>query len=143
MASSRPGRQRGESAEQCGVRERFAELFEGELRCRTRKQAVALERAPEFTEAEVVEALGGVDQDEAFGGEPGEEIDLVEQGDVLDDDGVGLHHRLAGSDRTAVDAAERHDWGAHALGAEARERLGVVTSTNAATERISAAVTTP
>jgi len=102
-----------------------------------------VEWAPEFTEAEVVEALGGVDQDEAFGGEPGEEIDLVEQGDVLDDDGVGLHHRLAGSDRTAVDAAERHDWGAHALGAEARERLGVVTLDECGDREDLAAVTTP
>ena len=49
----------------------------------------------------------------------------MEERHVLDDERVGLHHRLAGADRAVVDPAERDDRRAHAFGAEAREGLGV------------------
>ncbi len=44
---------------------------------------------------------------------------------VLDDQRVGLQHRLAQADFLVVDAAERHDRRAHAFRAEAGERLRV------------------
>jgi len=79
----------------------------------------------EVTEAELVEALRGVDQDEAVVFETTEHVDLVEQRRVLDDQRVGFHDRLANADLAIVDPAKRHDGCAHALRAEAREGLRV------------------
>ena len=56
---------------------------------------------------------------------PAEDVDLVQQRRVLDDQRVGRDDRLADADRAVVDAAERDDRRAGALGAEARERLRV------------------
>jgi hypothetical protein len=41
-------------------------------------------------QSQFLEGLGGVDQDEAVLLQAGEDIDLVQQGRVLDDDGIGL-----------------------------------------------------
>jgi hypothetical protein len=79
----------------------------------------------ELAETELVEALRGVDQDEAVGLQAAEQVDLVQQRRVLDDQRVGLHDRLARADLAIVDPAERDDRRAHALGAEAREGLRV------------------
>ena len=51
----------------------------------------------------------------------------MQQRRILDDQRVGLEHRLAQADLLVVDAAERHDRRAHPLGAEARKRLRVAT----------------
>ena len=83
--------------------------------------------ADELAEPEFVEATGGVDQHIALRRESGEEINLVDQRDVLDDDGIGLDHRLPRTDWMVVNPAEGHDWRAHAFGSEAREGLRVAT----------------
>ena len=54
-----------------------------------------------------------------------EQVDLVQQRRVLDDQRVGVEHRLAQPDLAVVDAAERHHRRAHALGAEAGKCLRV------------------
>lgn len=56
-----------------------------------------------------------------------EEIDLMDEGGVLDDERVGLHHWLASTNLAVVDATKRDNWGTGSLGTEARERLGVTT----------------
>jgi hypothetical protein len=81
----------------------------------------------EFAEAELVEALGGVDQDEAVSAQTSEEVHLMQQRRVLDDQRVGFHDRLAHADLAIVDAAERDHRRARALGAEAREGLCMAT----------------
>ena len=77
---------------------RPAELLEGELGGRAGEQAIAVELVEELAEPELVEVLRRIDEDVALRGEPGEEIDLVDQCDVLDDERVGCHDRLAGAD---------------------------------------------
>ena len=49
----------------------------------------------------------------------------MQQRRVLDDQRVGMHDRLAGTDLAVVDAAEGHHRRARALGTEEREGLGV------------------
>ena len=76
-------------------------------------------------EAELGGAARAVEEDRAPRPKAAEQIDLVQQRRVLHDQRVGLDDRLADADRPLVDAAERDDRGAGALGAEARERLRV------------------
>jgi hypothetical protein len=81
--------------------------------------------ADEVAEAQLLEGLGGVDQDVAVLLQAGEDIDLMQQGRVLDDDGVGRHDRLAQADLLVGDAAEGHHRGAGALGTETGKGLRV------------------
>ena len=54
-----------------------------------------------------------------------EEIDLMDEGGILDDHRVRLGDRLTDANRAVVDAAERDDGRTGAFGAERRERLGL------------------
>ena len=84
-----------------------------------------METLDELAQAELAEAMGGVDEHVAVTSEPGEQVRLVEQRRVLDDQRVRLGDRLVGPDRLVIDPAERHHRRAHPLRAEARERLRV------------------
>src|SRR5215831_10511051 len=94
-------------------------------------------------QTQLVKAFVGIDEEIAVRPEPLEHVDCFEQRRILDDQAVRFEDRLAQPDFLVVDAAERHDRGAGALGAEARKRLRVLASRNAATDNNSAAVTTP
>ena len=87
---------------------------------------VRRETVGEFTEAELVETAGGVDQHIAGGIEAAEQVHLVEQSGVLDDQRVRCHHRLAQPDFLLINSAERHHRRAHTFRAEAGEGLGVL-----------------
>src|SRR5512138_3531960 len=117
-----PGKGR-KAAEQGSIRHRPADVLQREL---GRRHRAGPEPVHELIQAELLEAARGIDQDGAAAREPGEDIDLVQEGRVLNDDRVGLHYRLAQPDLLVVDAAERHDWGAGALRAEARECLRIL-----------------
>ena len=117
--------ERREAAEQRRVRDSAPGVLARKLGGRHGQQPLAAEAPDEVAETELVEALGGVDQDEAVRLAAAEHVHLVQQRGVLDDQRVGLHHGLARADLVIVDAAERDHRRAHALGAEARERLRV------------------
>ena len=114
IETDRPGEGRERAKERC-VGEGATELLEGDLRGRAGDQAAGKEAVGEVAQAELCGAAGGVDQHVGIGPEAGEEIDLVDQRDVLDDQGTRLHHGLARPDRTVVDPAVRDDGRAHAL----------------------------
>ncbi len=86
-----------------------------------------MELVEEVAEPELVEVLLCVDEDVSLSGEAGEEINLMDQRDILDNERVGCHDRLAGADWQVIDATERDHWRAHPFGSEARERLRVTT----------------
>jgi hypothetical protein len=67
----------------------------------------------------------GIEQDVTACGQALEQVDLLQQRRILDDQSVGLQHRLADADLLIVDAAERHDRRAHPFRSEAGKRLGV------------------
>lgn len=103
------------------------ELLEGQFGRRAGDEAVSVELPKEFTDPKLVETAGGIEQDAALRRQLGDEIDLVEQPDVLNHEGVGLYHRLSRTDRALIDAAIRHDRGAHALVPKAQKRLRMAT----------------
>ena len=70
-------------------------------------------------------AVIGVDQRVGARREAGKEVDLVQQGRVLDDQRVGLGDRFPGADRWVGEATEGDQGCAGPLGAEAGEGLGV------------------
>ena len=104
---------------------------------------VASECVEKIAESEVVEGLRGVDEDETRRGEPGEEIDLVDQV-VLNDEGVGSHDRLAPLRIGPVSIRQNETTGAPI---RSEPKLGKACacrpSAKAATDSTSAAVTTP
>ncbi len=122
VQGDRPG-QRGEPAEHRRAGQRAAEVAERELRGRHREKAAAAVPGGELSQAEVVEALGRVDQHVAVGAQPAERVRLVQERRVLDEQRIRLGDRLTGADRPVVDPAERHDRRAHPLRTETRERL--------------------
>ena len=79
-----------------------------------------------LADIQVLEALARVDQDIAVGLETLKDVNLVEQGRVLDDDGVRRHDGLTQTDLLGIDTTEGDDWGARALRTEAGEGLGVL-----------------
>ena len=97
----------------------------------------------ELAEAELGEAVHGVDEEVAVRLEAGEEVDLVQQRGILDDQRVGLGDRL--SERISASSMRQNA----TTGAPVRSEPNVGNacacrpSSNAATERSSAAVTTP
>ena len=100
-------------------------MLQRELGGRERAHPILLDAARESAEPQLVEALRRVEQDVPARGQAVEQIDLVQERRVLDDQRVGLQHRLAQPDLLVVDAAERHDRRTHAFRAEARKRLRV------------------
>jgi hypothetical protein len=82
-----------------------------------------VEALDELADAQLGEAARGIDEDQAFGGDAAEEVDLVQQRRVLDDQRVGRHHRLAQADLAVGDAAEGHHRRPHPFRAEAGEGL--------------------
>ena len=116
-------RERGERAEERGVRERPPEVLARDLRRRHRHAPVDVESLHERSEPQVVERPARVQQQVAVVGETREEVDLVEQRRILDDQRVGLRIGSRTRMTRVVDAAERDDRGAGPLGAEGRERL--------------------
>ena len=79
----------------------------------------------EVVKAKLAHREGRVDQDIALGFEASENVDLIEQGGVLDDHGIREHHWLPDPDLAVSDTTKGHDRGTSALRAEARECLGV------------------
>ena len=100
-------------------------MLQCELARRERAQPILLGAAREFAKPQFIEALRRVEQDVPSRGQAAEQIHLVQQSRVLDDQRVGLQHRLAQANFLVVDAAERHDGRTHAFGAEAGKRLCV------------------
>jgi hypothetical protein len=49
----------------------------------------------------------------------------MNQGDILDDDGVGFHDWFVSSDFAVVDTTKRNHGGSGSLGSETREGLSV------------------
>src|SRR5919198_659757 len=113
---------RGEPAQQRRARQRAPEVLARQLGGR---QGDEREAVDDVLEAQLRDAAAGVDEYVRALAHAAEDVDLVQQGGVLHDQRVGLRDRLAGADRTVVDAAERDHRRAGALGAEARERLRV------------------
>ena len=91
----------------------------------TDQQTARLEAVGEIAEAERVDAVLAVDQRVGARPEPGKEIDLVQQGRVLNDQRVGLGDRFAAADRSIGEAAEGDDRRPGPLRSEAWEGLGV------------------
>src|SRR5881394_2212021 len=116
-------RQGGEAAEQHRVGQRPAEVLARDLGGGHGEKPFTAKALRDLGEAELVEAALAVDEDVAVGLEALEDVDLVQQGRVLDDQHVGRQDRLAQADLVIVDAAESHHRRAGALGAEARKRL--------------------
>lgn len=79
----------------------------------------------ELAKAELVEAARRVWEHVAVTGEAAEQVDVMQQRDVLDDQGVRRSDWLTGADRYVGDATEAHHGCSRALRAEARERLRV------------------
>src|ERR1043165_9097239 len=77
------------------------------------------------SEMKFAQVAVAVDQQISGGLEPLENVDRLEQGRVLHDQGIGLENRFAQPDFLVVDAAERHDRRPGALGAETRKGLRV------------------
>ena len=108
-----------------GIGERPADLAQRHLGGGHRQQALGAEPGRQGLQPELVECPGGVDEHVAVRAEPGEEVDLVDQGGVDHDQAVRRHHRFARPYGAFVETAVRDHRGAHALGPEARERLRV------------------
>ena len=117
----------GEGAEQRRVGERPANVLEGEFGGWHHAGVARPQRSRDRGEAELGERAIAVDEEVARSAQPLEHVESVEERRILYDEGVRLEDRLAQSDFLLVDAAERHHWGAGALGTEARECLGVFT----------------
>ena len=100
-------------------------MLKREFRGRDRAKILRPEAAREFAQAQFLQAARRVDQDVPGAAQAFEQIDLVEQGRVLDDHRVGRDDRLAIADLFVSDPAEGDDRRARALGAEAREGLRV------------------
>jgi hypothetical protein len=79
----------------------------------------------EIAQPQLVETARRVDQDVTAFLQAGEDIDLVQQGRILDDQCIGFHDRFAQPDFLVGDTAERDDRGSSTLGTETREGLGV------------------
>ena len=105
--------------------QRATEVFERELGRRAGDEPLGAELVEEVAESQLEKLARRIDKDVALWREPREEIHLVDECDVLDDHGVGLHHRLARADDLVVDATEGDDGRTGPLGAEAGEGLGV------------------
>ena len=116
-------RQGGEPAEEGGVGQRPPDLALCHLGCGHGHQAVAAGPHAQRLQTEFVEGPRGIDQDRALRAQPGEEVDLVHERGVDDDDAVRFHDGLPGPDLPLVQAAVGHHRCAHALRAEAGERL--------------------
>jgi hypothetical protein len=76
-----------------------------------------------LAQPQLLERLGGVDEDVAVFFQATEHVHLVQQRRVLDDDRVGLHDGLAQADFAVVHAAKRHHRCTGALGTKAGKRL--------------------
>ena len=83
-----------------------------------------VQQAPQ---SESIQCLRRVDQHEAIGAQPCEEIDLVHQRRVDHYDAVRGNDRLASANVSFAQAAIRHHRGTGPFRAEARERLRVLT----------------
>ena len=90
-----------------------------------RAHSILLDAARKSAEPQFIEAFRRVEQDVPSCGQAAEQIHLVQQRRVLDDQRVGLQHRLAQTNLLVVDAAERHHRRAHAFRTEAGKRLRV------------------
>ena len=123
---------RGERAEQRRARQRPAEVLARQLGRGDGDQPPARHR-------HVARRV----QEHAAVGEAGEDVREVQERRVLDDQRVRADDRLARADRRVADPAERHHRRAGALGAEARERLGMAAVEEGGHRQSSAAVTTP
>src|SRR5215217_1183010 len=116
---------RGQRAEQRRPGQRPPEVLAGQRARRHRDHPAAAEALQEIAQPELLRRPFRVEEDDALRSEPSEDVDLVEEGRVLDHDDIRLEDRLVRPDRPIGDAAERDDGRTHALRAEARERLGV------------------
>src|SRR6266511_2463271 len=115
--------QRGESTEQRRVGHRATDVLQGELG-RGRHAGMAFrEFCRHIDKIQLVKAFVGIDEEIAVRPEPLEHVDCFEQRWILDDQAVRLEDRLTQPDLLVVNAAEGHDRGTGALGAEAWKRL--------------------
>src|SRR5579862_3911721 len=119
-----PG-QRGEPPEQRRVRKRLAELLARELGPGNGLEPAAVEALEQLLDPQLTKALRCVDQNPAVRLQAAEHVHLVKQRRVDHDQGVGRGDRLAGTNRTLVDPAKRHDRRPRPLRSETGERLRV------------------
>ena len=89
----------------------------------TVRNALGPEPGSQGSQTELVKSQGRVDQHVAIRAEPGEEVDLVDEGRVDHNQAVRCHHGLTRPYLLPTDPAIGDHGGAHPLGAEARERL--------------------
>ncbi len=78
---------------------------------------------PEIAQTQIGEIAARIDDHTTALGKSLEQIDLMQQGRVLDDQGIRLHYGLAQPYFLVIDAAEGHDRGSHALGPKTRKSL--------------------
>jgi hypothetical protein len=128
-----------------GVGQGPPQVLHGDFRRRDAGMAIGAQLGGHLANVQILEALAGVDQDIAIGLEALKDVNLVEQGRVLDDDGVRGHDGSRAERISRVSMRQKgDDRGAGALRTEAGEGLGVLAfARKAAIESISAPVTTP
>ena len=139
-----PGERR-ERPEQGGVGQRPAELLARDLGRRHRqRRGWGRGGRRGRPRPELLQRARGVDQQVAAVVEPGEQVDLVQQGRVLDDERVGVGDRLVQPDGPVVEPAERRPPGAPVRSEpNVGKACACRPSAKAATDSSSAAVTAP
>src|SRR3974390_408629 len=98
-------------------------MLEREFGCRHGEKMFRRQLFGGGIEMKFAERAVAVDQQVAIGFEPLAHVDHFEQRWILHDEGIGFEDRFTEPDFLVVDAAERNDWGARALGGEAGESL--------------------
>src|SRR5579864_3352844 len=97
----------GKAAEQYSVRDWPTHCLSSDLRRRHRHRARGSKRRRQIADTQLGEAAAGIDEQVALFRQTAEEVDLVEQGRVLDDQGVRARNRLVCPDLVVRDAAVR------------------------------------
>jgi thiol-disulfide isomerase/thioredoxin len=98
-------------------------MLHGQLTGGNGEQMIGLETLGEFTKAQLVKSLGGVDEDVAILFQTTENVHLVQQRGVLNDECIGLHDGLAQPDLFVVHPAKCHYGRTGSLGTKTGEGL--------------------
>src|SRR6516165_6854326 len=101
--------ERCESTEQCRVWKRPADMFQGELACRSHTRVPVREPRRFLADMKLLETLAGIDQEIACGFEALEYVGGLEQGRILHNQAIRLQDRLAQPDLLVGNAAEGND----------------------------------